>query len=128
MGGEATVLVVGESSKVVTREIPSLSIADDLVEDDFSSLVLRHGAELCELLPCGGADEQFWLVTSRSDMYDCVGMCWVRSDELVVLLWVYERGVARGGGSRCRSACWMRLARSGQVHVGWHPDEALLGG
>jgi hypothetical protein len=70
-----------------------LSIADDLVEHDLPSLVLRHPAELRQLLPGRRANEQLRL-SSRCDMDNCIGMCRVRSDELVILLWVDKRSVA----------------------------------
>jgi hypothetical protein len=70
-----------------------LSIPDDFVEDDLPSLVLWHPTELRQLLPRRCADEQLRL-SSRCDMDDCIGMCRVRSDELVILFWVDECSVA----------------------------------
>jgi len=104
-----------------------LSIADDLVEHNLPSLVLWHSAELRQLLPSSGTNEQFWL-SSRCDVHNRICVCWVRSDELVILLWVNQGSMAGGrrGGCHGVTARGMRFARGRQVHVCWHPDETLL--
>jgi hypothetical protein len=105
-----------------------LAIANDLIEDDLAPLVLRHCRQFCQVLPCCCANQQLGS-SSWSDMDDRIGVCWVRSDEFVVLLWVDERSVAcarRSWGNRVRSAGRVRFAWGWQIHVRGHPDEILL--